>query len=103
MKQIELHLKNKSVKPTAMRLLVLQFFTEQTKAVSLKNLEIALAPADKSTLFRTLRTFEKIKLSIVLKMVLALQNMLYAWKAVIVSWGIYTIIFIVPNARILSV
>ncbi|WP_075344699.1 Fur family transcriptional regulator [Tenacibaculum agarivorans] len=62
MKRIELHLKNKSVKPTAMRLLVLQFFTEQTKAVSLKNLEIALAPADKSTLFRTLRTFEKNKI-----------------------------------------
>ncbi len=45
-----------------MRLLVLQFFTEQTKAVSLKDLEEALYHADKSTLFRTLKTFEENKI-----------------------------------------
>ena len=39
MNKIESQLKDKSVKPTAMRLLVLQFFTEQTKAVSLKDLK----------------------------------------------------------------
>jgi Fur family ferric uptake transcriptional regulator len=60
--QIENTLEGKSVKPTAMRLLVLQFLTEQVKAVSLTDLEIALDHADKSTLFRTLKTFEENKI-----------------------------------------
>ena len=62
MKKIEQKLKNKSVKPTAMRLLVLQLFTEQIKALSLKDLECSLDYADKSTLFRTLKTFEENKI-----------------------------------------
>ncbi len=54
---------NKSkIKPTAMRLLVLQYFTEQTTAVSLKSLEEGFHNADTSTLYRTLKTFEKQKL-----------------------------------------
>lgn len=62
MNKIESQLKNKSVKPTAMRLIVLQFFMEQTNAISLKDLENGLSYADKSTLFRTLKTFEEKKI-----------------------------------------
>lgn len=51
-------LREKSIKPTAMRLLVLQYLTEQTSAVSLGSLETAFERADKSTLYRTLKTFE---------------------------------------------
>jgi len=59
---LENRLKNNSIKPTAMRLLVLQFLTEQTKAVSLKDIELELNYADKSTLFRTLKTFQENKI-----------------------------------------
>ena len=62
MKKIEQKLKDKTIKPTAMRLLVLQYFTEQNKAVSLKDLENELDYADKSTLFRTLKTFVENKI-----------------------------------------
>jgi len=62
MKKIEEKLKSNAIKPTAMRLLVLQYFTEKTKAVSLKDLENELDYADKSTLFRTLKTFEENKI-----------------------------------------
>lgn len=62
MNNIESQLKDKSLTPTAMRLLVLKYFTEQTKATSLKDLENGLSYANKSTLFRTLKTFEKHKI-----------------------------------------
>lgn len=58
-KSLENKLEDKSVKPTAMRLLVLQYLTEQIKAVSLSDIEVSLETADKSTLFRTLKTFEQ--------------------------------------------
>jgi Fur family ferric uptake transcriptional regulator len=61
-KKLEDKLEKKLIKPTAMRLLVLQYLTEQTKAVSLSDIETAFERADKSTLFRTLKTFEKSKL-----------------------------------------
>lgn len=54
-------LKNRNVKPTAVRLLVLRCLMEQENAVSLKDLEILLIHSDKSTLFRTLKTFEQQK------------------------------------------
>ncbi|MBK8516771.1 MAG: transcriptional repressor [Saprospiraceae bacterium] len=53
---------NRDLKPTAMRILVLRFLMEQTKAISLSDLELAFERADKSTLFRTLKTFEQSKL-----------------------------------------
>ena len=55
-------LKNKRIKPTASRILVLRYLLERSSAISLKNLEVDLYPADKSTLFRTLKTFEKQKI-----------------------------------------
>lgn len=60
--KIEARLHKRNVKPTAMRVLVLQYLMKQGKAVSLKNIENAFNIADKSTLFRTLKTFEKNKL-----------------------------------------
>lgn len=52
-------LSNRSVKPSAVRILVLRFLIEHNNAVSLKILEQNLAFADRSSLFRTLKTFEK--------------------------------------------
>ncbi len=53
---------NNSIRPTAMRLMILKHFTEQGKALSLKDLEFTFDYADKSTLFRTLKTFEEKKI-----------------------------------------
>lgn len=50
------------VKPTTMRLLVLQKLMERTSATSLSDLEDSFEMADRSTLFRTLKTFEEHKL-----------------------------------------
>ena len=61
-KKLEHKLTDNSVKPTAMRLLVLKFLTEQNKAISLQDIEKAFERADKSTLFRTLKTFESNKI-----------------------------------------
>lgn len=61
-KQLEHKLTGNDIKPTAMRLLVLKFFTEQNRAVSLADIEKVLESADKSTLFRTLKTFENNKI-----------------------------------------
>ena len=60
--QIENRLVQRDIKPTAMRILVLQFLMRQDKAVSLQSIEDAFNEADKSTLYRTLKTFEKNKL-----------------------------------------
>lgn len=51
-------LNNKGVRPTAMRILVLQYLTELGHMTSLIDLENHFDYADKSTLFRTLKTFE---------------------------------------------
>jgi len=62
MDKIETRLNQKDIKPTAMRILVLQYLMEQDRAVSLQRIETAFENADKSTLYRTLKTFEKNKL-----------------------------------------
>ncbi|KAA3632136.1 MAG: transcriptional repressor [Bacteroidetes bacterium] len=62
MNKEEKTLQHRNINPTAMRLLVLQYLSEQKKAISLKDLEEGLFLADKSTLFRTLKTFEEKKL-----------------------------------------
>ena len=56
---IENKLKVKDVNPTAMRLLVLEFLTRQNAAISLNDLERGMAPSDRITLYRTLKTFEE--------------------------------------------
>ncbi len=55
-------LQTKHIKPTAMRQLVLQVLTKQKTALSLPELEEIFVRADKATLYRTLKTFEKNKL-----------------------------------------
>lgn len=60
--KFESKLKNRGVKPTAMRILIIQHLLEQDKAVSLQSIESAFDIVDKSTIYRTLKTFEKRKL-----------------------------------------
>lgn len=62
MKHIEQHLERRKIKPTAMRLLVLDFIMRHKHAVSLKDLENGLESTDRVTLFRTLKTFEEHKI-----------------------------------------
>lgn len=52
-------LKKKNIKETAIRILVLQFFLKSKGAISLPYLERTFYFSDRSSLFRTLKTFEK--------------------------------------------
>ncbi|PSR56626.1 transcriptional repressor [Adhaeribacter arboris] len=52
-------LQRKGIRPTAMRLLVLDYLLQQTAAVSLNNLETYFLRSDRVTLYRTLKTFEE--------------------------------------------
>jgi len=58
-KLLESRLLEKKTTPTAMRLLVLDFLLKQSAALSLTELEIGMAPTDRVTLYRTIRTFEE--------------------------------------------
>lgn len=62
MKENEIKLENRNIKPTAMRELVLKVLSEQATAISLSDLEQTFEKADKVTLYRTLKTFEENKL-----------------------------------------
>jgi len=55
-------LRNRNIKPTAMRELVLKVLSEQPIAMSLADIERLFDKADKATLYRTLKTFEENKL-----------------------------------------
>ena len=57
--QLENKLTAKNIQPTAMRLLVLKQLVESKSAISLSELENSFESADKVTLYRTLKTFEK--------------------------------------------
>ena len=59
MKEIEKTLENKSVRPTAMRILIYKYMAEKEIAVALTDIENAFAKADRTTLYRTLKTFEE--------------------------------------------
>jgi Fur family ferric uptake transcriptional regulator len=59
---IENHLNLRNIKPTAMRELVLKILTEQKAAISLPELEQKFEKAERTTLYRTLKTFEENKL-----------------------------------------
>jgi len=58
MKKIEDFLIQKQVKPTAMRLLVYQFLEKQSVATSLTDIELAFDKVERTTIYRTLKTFE---------------------------------------------
>lgn len=59
MKEIERTLENKKVRPTAMRILVYKYMAEKEIAVALADVESAFAKAERTTLYRTLKTFEE--------------------------------------------
>ncbi|MGA9324980.1 MAG: transcriptional repressor [Salegentibacter sp.] len=59
MTRTENFLDSKDVRPTAMRLLVLNFLLEKRVAVTLSDIEEAFSRADRTTLYRTIRTFEE--------------------------------------------
>lgn len=50
---------HKNIQPTAMRLLVLGCLKAQNSAMSLTQIELNMAPADRITIYRTLKTFQK--------------------------------------------
>lgn len=55
-------LNQRGIAPTAMRLLVLDELRKADTAISLADLEACMERADKVTIYRTLKTFEKHKL-----------------------------------------
>jgi Fur family ferric uptake transcriptional regulator len=59
---LEEKLKQRNIKPTAIRLLVLKQLTKSGTAISLSDLEARFERADTATLYRTLKTFEERKL-----------------------------------------
>jgi len=59
---LEDRLNKREIKPTAMRILILQYLMKQKSATSLQQIENAMPSADKSTIYRTLKTFENNRL-----------------------------------------
>ena len=57
--EIENVLQEKGIAPTAMRILVLEYLQKQISAISLLDLEKAFTHSDRTTLYRTLKTFEE--------------------------------------------
>lgn len=58
-KLMEQELKEHKIRPTAVRLRVWNMFKKHSHAVSLNTLEQLLAPIDRTTLFRTVKTFQQ--------------------------------------------
>lgn len=56
---LEQKLLAKNISPTAMRLLVLDYLVKQPHAASLAEIERELAPADRITIYRALKAFER--------------------------------------------
>ena len=50
---------DRKINPTAMRMLVLDFLLGKHSAISLSDIEKGLYPADRITIYRTLKTFEQ--------------------------------------------
>jgi len=61
--ELEQILKKNNVKPTAMRLLVLQFLLNKKSATSLTDVEDYFVKSDRTTLYRTLKTFVESELA----------------------------------------
>lgn len=59
MKTIEEVLESKKIRITAMRLLIYKFLAENKVAVTLSDVENAFEKADRTTLYRTIKTFEE--------------------------------------------
>lgn len=61
--ELEQKLVAREIQPTAVRILVLEQLTQSRSALSLAELETHLDTVERSTIFRTLKTFEKNKLA----------------------------------------
>ena len=59
MTEIEKTLENKGVRPTAMRILIYKYLAEKEVAIALTDIENGFSKADRTTLYRTLKTFEE--------------------------------------------
>ncbi len=59
MQKIEQTLELKNIRVTAMRLLIYKFLAEKQVAVTLSDIENAFEKADRTTLYRTVKTFEE--------------------------------------------
>ncbi|WP_298765365.1 transcriptional repressor [uncultured Polaribacter sp.] len=59
MQTIEQLLELKNIRVTAMRLLIYKFLAEKQVAVTLSDIENAFEKADRTTLYRTIKTFEE--------------------------------------------
>lgn len=60
--ELEKKLRSREIHPTAMRILVLDELEKSDSALSLNELETHFEQADKTTIYRTLKTFQKHKL-----------------------------------------
>ena len=58
-KNLEHKLARKNIRPTAMRLLVMEVLTSQEAAISLTDVEKSFEKSDRVTLYRTLKTFQE--------------------------------------------
>tara|TARA_R110000765_G_scaffold9911_3_gene30835 strand:- start:11421 stop:11837 length:417 start_codon:yes stop_codon:yes gene_type:complete len=58
MTEIEKKLENNGVRPTAMRILIYKFMAQKEVAIALTDIENAFVKAERTTLYRTLKTFE---------------------------------------------
>lgn len=61
-KNVEKLLDQRKLKPTAMRIVVLDFLLKHKRTVSLRDVESSLELTDRATLFRTLKSFEDHKI-----------------------------------------
>jgi len=59
MDSVEKILLDKHVRPTAMRMLIYKFMAEKKMAVTLTDIENAFEKSDRTTLYRTIKTFSE--------------------------------------------
>ncbi|APG60328.1 Fur family transcriptional regulator [Christiangramia salexigens] len=59
MEEIEKLLKSHQIRPTAMRLLMFKFLKERSTAVALTDIESDFDRSERTTIYRTIKTFEK--------------------------------------------
>ena len=59
MNEIEKLLEDRKVRPTAMRILIYKFMAEKGIALALTDIEKAFVKAERTTLYRTIKTFEE--------------------------------------------
>ena len=59
MSEIEQTLKNKGLRPTAMRILIYKYLVERDVAAALTDIENTFEKADRTTLYRTVKKFEE--------------------------------------------